>query len=316
VVAEAIGEGKSNATFRIRREGLDAVLRRPPPGPIAPKTHDVVREARVTDALATTAVPVPAVLGVCDDDKVLGVPFALTRHLDGVAVSASFPPALAGPANVRGAGATVADTLAAIHSVDVEQVGLAGLGRPEGYLERQLTLYLRLWETYKTRELALIGDVARLLKDTLPEPGLTTLVHGDYRLGNIMFERTRPAALAVLDWEVATVADPRVDLGYLCACWTEIGDDPDGPWQPDPATRAPGCMSRAEIVARYEETSGTTVADLEWYVALALWRGAVFMEGNYARVRAGTVDDPVLLAWGDRIPAVAELAWASARALA
>jgi aminoglycoside phosphotransferase (APT) family kinase protein len=115
----------------------------------------------------------------------------------------------------------------------------------------------------------------------------------------------------VVDWELSTRGDPIADLGYLCACWTEAGDAPGRPWEPDPASRAPGCLTRSEIAARYEAISGRPVRKLAWYHVLALWRGVIFMEGNYRRARAGATNDPYLLAFGDRIPLVAEMAYAA-----
>jgi aminoglycoside phosphotransferase (APT) family kinase protein len=305
----AIGDGRSNATFRLKRGGADLVLRRPPAGPIAPRTHDVVREARVADGLAAAAVPVPRVVTICGDATVIGAPFALTGHLDGVVISAAFPPGWDTDVR-RVASEAVADTLAVIHAVDLDAAGLTGLGRPTGYLERQIELYLRLWEGHRTRELPLVAEVGRRMRAKLPPSRRTTLVHGDYRLGNVMFDRRSPAPpLAVLDWELATVADPLVDLGYLCACWTEDGDDPDSPWQPDPATREAGCLSRAELVARYEQRSGRSMSSMPWYMTLALWKSAVFLEGSYRRRLAGTTDDPFFDLLEKGVPQIAERAW-------
>jgi aminoglycoside phosphotransferase (APT) family kinase protein len=304
-----IGEGRSNLTFVLERGPQTFVLRRPPPGPIPAGAHDVLREARVIGALRGTDVPVPEVVATCADTAVLGFPFALTGWIDGLVVSARMPSSLTTPEAGRPLGVAVIDSLAAVHGIDPAAVGLADLGSPDGYLERQINRHLKLWETYRSRDIPLVEEIGQRLYRTLPAGGRQGLVHGDYRLANLMFGHGSPPRVAsVLDWELSTLGDPLVDLGYLCACWTEADDPADRPWQPDPATRMLPGVSRDDLVAHYEAATGTDVESIGWYVALALWRGVIFMEGNYRRARDGFIDDPYLLEFGELIPRIAEMA--------
>jgi aminoglycoside phosphotransferase (APT) family kinase protein len=306
-----IGEGHSNVTYALRRAGAPGmVLRRPPRPPLPPSAHDVAREARVVAALADTPARVPSVLASCSDESVIGAPFFLMDHVDGEVIVSNVPAALDTPAERTRIGWELIDALVEIHSVDWRAVGLADFGRPSGYLERQLRRFGGLWETNRTRELGAIERVAHWLAEHLPDSSPATLVHGDYRLGNAIFGASPPARLAaVLDWEMATIGDPLADVGYLCMMWAQPGDPPEGlRGQLGGVTRAEGFPTRAQLVARYEERSGRAVQALDWYVTLALWKAAIFMEGNYKRALAGTTDDPYLAQFGE---GVAELATAA-----
>jgi aminoglycoside phosphotransferase (APT) family kinase protein len=160
-----------------------------------------------------------------------------------------------------------------------------------------------LWEINKTREIPAVETVGGWLAENLPRSGPATIVHGDYRLGNTMFSREAPACLAaVLDWEMATIGDPLADIGYTCMFWSQAGEPSEGLRAAlGNVTRAEGFMTRAELIARYEERSGRSVGDIRWYVALALWKSVVFMEGNYKRAVAGSTDDPYLHQFGDGV---------------
>jgi len=250
------------------------------------------------------------VLASCSDESVIGAPFFLMDHVDGEVIVSNVPAALDTPAERTRIGWELIDALVEIHSVDWRAVGLADFGRPSGYLERQLRRFGGLWETNRTRELGAIERVAHWLAEHLPDSSPATLVHGDYRLGNAIFGASPPARLAaVLDWEMATIGDPLADVGYLCMMWAQPGDPPEGlRGQLGGVTRAEGFPTRAQLVARYEERSGRAVQALDWYVTLALWKAAIFMEGNYKRALAGTTDDPYLAQFGE---GVAELATAA-----
>jgi aminoglycoside phosphotransferase (APT) family kinase protein len=290
-------------TFQIRREGADVVLRRPPRGPLPPSAHDVLREARLLRALASTSARVPAVLAVGDDESIIGAPFYVMERVLGEVIVNEIPPALDSPEQRAGIADELIDSLVEVHAVDWQSIGLEGFGKPTGYLERQLRRFLGLWEHNKTRELPEVERVGAWLGQNMPESGPATIVHGDYRLGNTMYAADAPATLrAIFDWEMATIGDPLADVGYLCMFWTEPSD-PDGGLreQLGRVTRQPGFPTRAELLGRYEERSGRSMRDLRWYTALALWKSVVFMEGNYKRAVSGTTDDPYLKAFGDGV---------------
>ncbi|HUB74183.1 MAG TPA: phosphotransferase family protein [Solirubrobacteraceae bacterium] len=304
--ATPIGEGHSNVTYLIEREGCEVVLRRPPRPPLPPSAHDVLREARLLRALRETPARVPRVLAVCDDERVIGAPFYVMERIDGEVIVASVPAELDNVAERRRIGEQLIDALVEIHAVDWSAIGLQGFGKPTGYLERQLRRFGGLWELNKTREIPAVERVGAWLSEHLPEsnpPAPATIVHGDYRLGNTMFSCSAPAELlAVLDWEMATIGDPLADIGYLCMMWAERGDPSEGlRAHLGNVTRAEGFPTRAELIERYERLSGRSVGDVRWYVALALWKSVVFMEGNYKRALAGSTDDPYLHQFGDGV---------------
>jgi aminoglycoside phosphotransferase (APT) family kinase protein len=306
-----VGEGHSNVTYLITRGDWEAVLRRPPRPPLPPSAHDVVREARVLRALAGGA-RVPEVLAVCEDPEVIGAPFYVMSRVHGHVVTSAIPKALGSVDNRRRMADELIDALVEIHAVDWRAAGLEGFGRPSGYLERQLRRFGGLWELNRTRDIPAVEEVRAWLAAHLPESARATVVHGDFRLGNVIFAPLAPARLvAVLDWEMATIGDPLADIGYLTALWSG-GDAPATGLDLSPVTREEGFPTRAELVARYEERSGRSMTDLDWYQALALWKAAIFMEGNYRRAVAGSTDDPYLKGFGDAVVELAE----RARALA
>ncbi len=298
-----IGEGHSNVTYLIEREGREAVLRRPPRGPLPPSAHDVLREARLLKALQDTPARVPEVLAVCSDEETIGAPFYVMERVIGDVIVTEIPSDLDTPPERRRIAEELIDSLVEIHGVDWRAAGLEGFGKPTGYLERQLRRFTGLWELNKTREIPTVEAVGAWLAENLPESGPATIVHGDFRLGNTIFAPGAPARLAaVLDWEMATIGDPLADIGYLCMMWTEAGDPTSGLREHLGAvTRAEGFPTRAELIARYEERSGRSMSDIRWYTTLALWKSVVFMEGNYKRAIAGTTDDPYLKQFGDGV---------------
>jgi aminoglycoside phosphotransferase (APT) family kinase protein len=202
------------------------------------------------------------------------------------------------------------DALVEVHAVDWRGCGLIEFTHePERYLERQLRRFSGLWEHSKTRELPAIEDVGAWLAATAPHSAAPTIVHGDYRLGNTMMSTAAPARLvAIFDWEMATIGDPLADLGYLCALWVQRDDPPLGLIEISGVTRLEGFLSRDELIARYEERSGRSMTDIRWYRVLALWKAAVFMEGNYRRALAGTTDDPYLKGFRQGVAELAERA--------
>jgi aminoglycoside phosphotransferase (APT) family kinase protein len=259
-------------------------------------------------------VPTPRVLAVCEDERVVGAPFYVMEHLAGTVALLELPEALDLPDERRAIAERAVEALVAIHAVDTAAAGLE-LGKPSGYLQRQLDRHYALWEHSRTRELPVFDEVGRWLARNLPATEEVTLVHGDFHLGNILLAPEAPARVAaVLDWELATRGDPLADLGYLCALWTQAADPPDHPLERSTLTRRAGFPTRDELVAYYEEVSGRAVHDRDWYEILALWRAVVFMEGNYRRAAEGSTDDAFLAGFGPQVPRLAELARAAVEA--
>jgi aminoglycoside phosphotransferase (APT) family kinase protein len=308
---ERIGEGHSNITFLVKRGNDRCVLRRPPRPPLPPTAHDVLREWRLLDAIKDTDVRVPRTLVACDDESVIGAPFYVMEHVEGTVITTHVPPALDTAKERRRIGVELVDSLAEVHAVDWRACGLEGFGKPTGYLERQLRRFTGLWEINKTRELPRVQQVAEWLARNIPDSPLATIVHGDYRLGNTMFANEAPARLvSIFDWEMATIGDPLADLGYLTITWIERDDPEDTMYSSLSAvTRAEGFPTRDELLAYYEERTGRSMSDLRWYQTLALWKAAVFMEGNYKRSLAGTTDDPYLKLFDEGVPRLAEVAY-------
>jgi aminoglycoside phosphotransferase (APT) family kinase protein len=303
--AVPIGDGHSNVTFAL---STGVVLRRPPRGPLPPSAHDVLREARLLRALEPTPVRVPKVLAVCDDPAVIGAPFYVMARVDGFVVTGALPEPLDTPAERARVADELIDALVEVHAVDWRAVGLDGFGKPTGYLERQLRRFTGLWEHNRTRELEQVEQVGSWLGANMPQSPPATIVHGDYRLGNTMVAVDAPARLiAILDWEMATIGDPLADIGYLMLHWT-MPADPVSTFNLQTVTARPGFPTRQEMIARYEERSGRSMQALSWYVALALWKAVVFMEGNYKRAVSGASDDPYLKAFGEGVVELADRA--------
>ena len=213
-----IGDGQSNITYQIRRGDAEFVLRRGPRPPIAKSTHDMMREARVQQGVAKVGLPVPQILAASDDESILGVPFYVMEMLDGEVLVDEVPGMLATEDDRRVASEVLVDTLVDLHAVDLEQAGLTDFGRPDGYLQRQIATFTRLAPITRRRELPLQEELSQWLTDNLPTSARTTLVHGDYRFGNVMLAPDAPPRVrAILDWEMATLGDPLADLGYLTA---------------------------------------------------------------------------------------------------
>ena len=289
VTATRIGDGGgSNFTFLIERGGERFVLRRPPRPPLPPSAHDMVREAGLQNAIRAAGFGrLAEIVAVCEDESVLGVPFYVMRYLDGHVITQELPPGLETEDARRALGLDLVDTLVEIHAADVTRPELAAFARPGSYLERQVRRFTQLWEINQTRALPQVDDVSRLLAERLPEPLPETVVHGDYRLGNMMVAPADPTRIvAVLDWEMGAIGDPRADVGYLLSTYSEPGGRTSALGS-SPVTAEPGFPSRAGLVARYVERSGRDVEPLGWFEALALWKAAVFCEAIYGRFIRG-----------------------------
>ena len=309
VEAEQIGEGHSNVTYLIRRDGGEWVLRRPPRPPLPPSAHDVLREAQLLRAVESADVRTPRVLLACDDETVIGAPFYVMEKVEGDVMTTSVPDPLDTEDGRRRISEELLDALAEVHAVDWRACGLEGYGKPTGYLDRQLRRFGGLWEHNRTREITTMNRVTEWLAAKKPESGPATIVHGDYRLGNTMFAPGAPPRLvAIFDWELATIGDPLADVGYMVATWAEPGDE-GTMFTLGAVTTRPGFLSRLELIARYEELTGRSMSDVRWYTTLALWKAAVFLEGSYKRRLAGTTDDPFFDLLDKGVPELADRAW-------
>jgi aminoglycoside phosphotransferase (APT) family kinase protein len=313
---ERLAAGHSNLTFVVSRAQADGgvrewILRRPPRGPLLPTAHDVIREYRVLDLLARSGagVPVPAVTIACTDDSVIGAPFYLMDKVPGTVVREELPEWLAGDANAQArhqTGFELVDALVALHAAPVEPFVESGVGKPDGYLARQLKRWQGQREGAKTRELPDYDVLTEWLVAHLPASGAPAVVHGDFKLDNVAMAPTPdgPRLTAILDWEMATVGDPLADLGYLMSFWLEPGERNEFEEVAGNVTSAGGFPTRAEMTGRYADRSGRDVADLTYYTALAIWKLAILLEGSYSRHLAGTTDDPFFALLDRGVPAL------------
>jgi aminoglycoside phosphotransferase (APT) family kinase protein len=280
---ERIGDGQSNITYRITRGDESLVLRRGPRPPHPRSTHDMLREARIQRLVGDAGVAVPRIVATCDDESVLGVPFYLMGFLDGIVITDSIPRPLDSPEQRRATAFAAVDTLVDLHRVDVSTGELATFGRPEGYLARQVKLFSSLWTQNTTRSIPEVEALGLWLGENLPESRSASVVHGDFRIGNLMFASNAPASVvAILDWEMATIGDPLADLGYLTATYA-TADAARTPMELTSVTREPGYPGKDELIARYQEQLPVDVGALPWYQALALWKAAIFCEAMYTR---------------------------------
>lgn len=309
--------GHSNETFFLRYDGTEYVLRRPPRGAFLPSAHDVGREYRVLTALKDTDVRVPRTLLHCEDESVIGAPFYLMERVRGVVIRDQLPDFLTEEHRAR-IGEELVDSLVELHSVDVEKLDLENFGRPTGYLERQLKrwtgqLELTLPFTRPLPDLERLGD---WLRDNLPTSPPTALVHGDYKLDNVMYAPDAPARLvAILDWEMSTFGDPLADLGWMSVFWLDPDDDPEGVFaRTTMVTTQPGFQRREDLVNRYASATGHDVSALPWYQVLAIWKLAILLEGSYARHLAGMTDDPFFAEMEHGVPGLASKALEFTRA--
>ena len=282
---ERISGGRSNMTFGVSDAGGGRwALRRPPLGKRLGSAHDMGREHTVISALQETPVPVPPTVGFCEDEEVNGAPFYVMEFVEGpILRSAEDAGEFDEPAR-EAIGERVVDTLVAIHEVDPDAVGLGELGRKRAYVERQLKRWHGQWEKSKTRALPPVDEVHAALAGRIPEQGTATIVHGDYRLDNMILSSAGEVA-AVVDWELCTLGDPLADVGLLLVYWSEPGDE----FMPlfAPATIAAGFPSRADVKQRYAERSGRDLSQVDFFVALGYWKLAIILEGVYARYAGG-----------------------------
>jgi aminoglycoside phosphotransferase (APT) family kinase protein len=284
IEARLVGDGQSNVTIRIERGTESFVLRRPPRPPFQPTAHDVLREARIQKALQGTAVPVPEIVLVHPDTELLGVPFYLMRWLDGDVLTTTLPTRFTGPGDVRSIVESMAATLADLHAVDFDAVGLGDLGKRTGFAARQMMRWNTVWQTTRGRDIPDVEWVGRWLTDNVPQGNDTRLIHNDYRIGNIMLAPDdQPRIRAVLDWEIATLGDPLIDLAWTLTTYPQAGDAAGTLLSLASSLVVPNAPTRAGLAELYEKSSGHKLPEMRWYLAFSFWRAAVGLESLYVR---------------------------------
>lgn len=280
-----IAGGHSNLTYRCEDStGRACVLRRPPLGHVLESAHDMGREHKIISALADTAVPVAPTYGLCTDTAVNDAPFYIMDFVDGLVLhDATVATALSATDRIQ-LGEHVADVLATLHGLDPDSVGLGDLGRKEAYLARQLNRWSKQWEASKTHEIPAMDETLRLLGERMPEQEGASIVHGDYRVGNMMVGDGR--IRAVLDWELCTLGDALADVGYLLNSWIEPGDNLEDDVS---ATGVGGFPTRADLIARYQAATGRDLSNIDYYRAFSHWRLAAIGQGVYKRYLVGAM---------------------------
>ncbi len=287
---ERVAGGHSCLTYVVTDdEGERYVLRRPPLGTVLATAHDVAREHRVMSALQDTAVPVPRMRDLCQDDRVTGAPFYVMSYVDGVVVHTARDAQRLLPSRAarRRAAETLVDALVALHAVDIDAVGLGGFARRSGYLDRQLRRWSAQWTASKTRELPAMEQLHAWLVEHRPAEPEACIVHGDARLGNAL-HAPDGTTLAVLDWELSTLGDPLADVSYLLRSWATPDEAAGGD---GPPAAAAGFPSRDELAERYAAASGRALDELAYWMALNAWRSAAISEGVYRRYIDGMMGD-------------------------
>jgi aminoglycoside phosphotransferase (APT) family kinase protein len=281
---EVIDGGKSNLTYRVGDGVSTWAVRRPPLGHVLPTAHDMVREFTVISALAPTEVPVAPPIALCTDPTVLGAPFYVMEFVDGIVLDQAPVIAALDRETAANLGEQLVASLALLHSVEPGAVGLEGFGRPLGFLERQVRRWHQQWEASATRPLAVEADVVEALTRGRPDSGPATIVHGDYRLTNVIFSADLDAIAAIVDWEMATVGDPLTDVGLLHV-YHELSE---GEVFTMPTLNpAQGFLSAGEMDRRYGELSGRDLSTLPWYIGFGYYKLAVISAGIATRHAQG-----------------------------
>jgi len=306
--------GHSNLTYLLRYGSQEFVMRRPPLGPIAPKAHDMGREYRVLDALWRVFAPAPQPYLFCEDLSVIGAPFFVMERRRGTVIRRELPPQWAQDIAVRGVlSESIVGVMVQLHAVDWKAVGLGNLGRPEGFMARQVKGWAERWERAKDKEVPAIDELAAWLARRVPTPTDATLVHSDLKLDNTMLDPTDPSrVVAVLDWEMCTTGDPLADLGTLLCYWAEEGDPYARQESVVQLTALPGFHTREQLIERYAERSGRDVSKIAFYEVFALYKTAVVVQQIYIRWKRGQTKDERFGAMAPRVAALAQAALALA----
>lgn len=290
LTVEQFPGGHSNLTYMLRTPAREYVLRRGPLGPVAPKAHDMAREYKVLKAVHPFFQPAPEVFLVCEDPSILGAVFFIMERRHGIVVRDRVPPELgAFPDYQQRVSRGFIDCLVELHAIDIQKHGLVSLGKPDGFLERQVRGWFDRWIRAKTEEIALMDRIIQWLTDRMPASPPPTLVHNDFKLDNVMLNLEDPGHIeAVLDWEMATVGDPLVDLGLILCYWAQPSD-PGG--TKASITAQPGWYTRDELIGRYAQKTGRDMSLINYYEVFALFKLAVVLQQIYVRFHRGQTQD-------------------------
>ena len=305
-LVKELSGGNSNVTCLIDTAEGSMVLRTPPGDTISPKAHHgVAREARVMGALHGH-VKVPQVLAWCEDNQVIGRPFALVEHIDGTSITETLPESYDGVTAINKLGLQLTDQLAAIALAPWQELGLGDIGRPENFLRRQIERWLEVRRKAPVRELPALEQIGAWLLEHLPQDGPTGVVHGDYHLDNTLCSTSSPELLAVIDWEMATIGDPLTDLGLFLMFWGPRRVNPPGFAHVQAVTRIDGISDRRFLAQRWSDATGVAIDNLNYYLCYAFWRLAAIVEGAYGLYLDGKVDTPYARGLEYDVPALLE----------
>jgi aminoglycoside phosphotransferase (APT) family kinase protein len=309
--------GHSNLTYCVSLGDREFVMRRPPFGPVAPTAHDMPREYRLLAAIHPHFHLAPKPYLLCEDASVIGAPFYLMERRKGIVIRQQIPQEVGDDLDLRRRiSESLVDTLADLHAVDVQSTGLISLGKPAGFVRRQVEGWAGRWERAKTADLNEMKKTAEWLIQRLPpDPSIPTLVHNDYKLDNVMLDSSDPARIvAILDWEMCAVGDPLVDVGLLLCYWPQADDPEIFAGSLRSVTMLPGWMTRAEIVERYAARSGRDLSTIAFYHTFAIFKLAVVIQQIYYRYHVGQTQDARFADFDKRVEALAKWAYAMVQA--
>ena len=308
---EQFGGGKANLTYLVRYPGHEYVLRRPPLGPVAPKSHDMGREYRVLSVLHQAFPLAPRAFLFCEDEAIVGAPFLVMERRKGIVIRQEMPPRyLDRPELFRAMSEAMVDALVDFHRVDYTAIGLETLGRPDGFLERQVHGWFGRWESAKLEANPMMEKVLVWLEANIPQSNPASLVHNDYKLDNMMVDEENPSRIVgIFDWDMCTLGDPLVDLGALLGYWSEAKDSSARSAFRTMPTHLPGFYTREQLVARYAERSGFDLSQAHFYHVFALFKLAVIVQQIYVRFVRGQTADKRFQDYGPRVDGLVESAW-------
>jgi aminoglycoside phosphotransferase (APT) family kinase protein len=298
---EQFSAGHSNLTYLLRCGQWEGVLRRPPLGPVAPKAHDMVREANILKRIHPIFPLAPKPYVICEDETVMGCPFYVMERRHGVVLDHSFPPGAEVTEDLcRDISYSVVDTLVSLHSVDYREAGLGDFGYPDGYMQRQVNGWIGRYERSKTDNVKVVEEVARWMQNHLPPSPSPKILHNDYKLNNMMMSSKHLSQIVgIFDWEMSTIGDPLTDVGVALGYWYQHDDPKELTHGLKSVTNHRGFISRREFVERYAQKSGRDLTSIHYYVTFAYFKLAVILQQIYYRWKKGQTQDPRFQGFGE-----------------